>query len=178
MGSAAGYCNIYGCATAAAKPNYEIPPPSGCAATDDAAVANMRGNWDMNASNACNDGGLGGFGYLTSVASGGEDLVLFKWASADATVKDIDYVVWGTAAHISKTGVSGYVNDTAVGSQKTLPGAPSNSQSFQRICMNEGTQTRTGGNGITGGDETSENLDQTFVVRDPTPKAATAGATP
>ena len=41
-----------------------------------------------------------------------------------------------------------------------------------------GTEVKTGGNGITGHNETSENLDGTWVVRDPTPKAATVGAMP
>lgn len=178
LGSAAGYCSAHTCPTAAAKPNYEIPPPAGCgAATDDSAVLNMRGNWDPAPANTCNDGGLGGFGYLTGAS---EEVILFKWTSGQPNVQDVDYFIWGTSLDIrtSKTGVGTYLADTAVGSQRAPAGSISVNQSYQRVCMNEGTQTRTGGNGITGSDETSENLDQTFVVRDPTPKAATVGATP
>ena len=177
LGSAAGYCLTFGCSSPGLRPNYEIPPPAGCAATDDPAVPNMLGNWDPAQANACNIGVLGGFGYLNSPITG-EDLVLFKWSSGEALVKDVDYVVWGPFVHTSKTGIGTYLPDTPVANQATLQGSPSNSQSYQRVCMNEGTQVRTGGNGITGGDETSENLGQTFVVANSTPKAASAGAAP
>ena len=181
LGSAAGYCTLTSlpCATAAGKPDWEIPPAAGCTAgTDDATVDNMRGNWDQSPTVTCGaDGGLGGFGYLTSSS---EEVVLFKWTMGDATVKDVDYFIWGTSTGVrtDKTGVAGYQADTAIGSQRPASGAPSNNQSFQRVCMNEGSQVRTGGNGISGGNETSENLDVTFIIGDPTPKAATPGATP
>jgi hypothetical protein len=109
-----------------------------------------------------------------------EEIVLFKWASSDAKVTDVDYFVWGTSTSVrtDKTGVSGYVADTAVDQQHANTGSSGNSQSYQRICMNEGSETRASGNGISGNDETSENLDVTFVISVPTPKAATVGATP
>jgi hypothetical protein len=177
VGSAAGYCSVHGCSMPGSAPNYEIPPPVGCAASDDLTVPNMLGNWDPALSNACNTGALGGFGYLGNT-TGGEDLILFQWSAGQAVVKDVDYLVWGTFVHTSKTGVSGYLPDTPVAGQATLTGIPSNNMSFQRVCMNEGTQVRSGGNGITGGDETSENLNLTFVIANPTPKAPSGGAVP
>jgi hypothetical protein len=177
--SAANYCASNSCPNLAAKPNYEIPPPAGCGSlADDAEVPNMRGNFDSSAANYCpQDGGTTFFGMLTGSS---EEIVLFKWASADAKVTDVDYFVWGTSTSVrtDKTGVSGYVADTAVDQQHANTGSASNSQSFQRICMNEGSETRASGNGISGNDETSENLDVTFVISVPTPKAATVGATP
>ena len=35
--------------------------------------------------------------------------------------------------------------------------------------MDEGTETPTGGNGLTGHDETSENLSETWLEGEPTP---------
>jgi hypothetical protein len=54
----------------------------------------------------------------------------------------------------------------------------SNSQSMQRVCLNEGTETLAAGNGLTTHNETSENLATTFVIANPTLKAATVGALP
>jgi hypothetical protein len=98
-------------------------------------------------------------------------------------VKDVDYVIWGTRVdqRTSKTGAAGYQPDTATASQTPIAGTISNSQSFQRICLNEGSEARPDGglgNGITGHNETSEDMPNTWVTRDPTPKAATAGAQP
>jgi len=90
-----------------------------------------------------------------------ETLVLFFWDGTSATMQDVDYLLWGSRlCAISKTGISGYVNDTPVNLQKYMP-THVDGQKLQRIA-DEGTETTTGGNGITGHDETSENLDQTW----------------
>jgi len=170
---AVNYCFTYGCATAAAKPTYEIAPPTG----DDFTVPNMGGAWDPNPANFPDAGFQGGYGFLTNAS---EDLVLYSWDGTSSTVRDIDYVVWGASLGVrtDKTGIAGYTADTPVASQLPAPGAPAVTQSIQRVCLNEGAETRGGGNGVTGHNETSENLTNDFVLRDKTPKAQTVGAVP
>ncbi len=167
------YCATYGCSTGAAKPTYEISPPTG----DDATVPNMRGVWDLNAANFPDGGVQGGFGFLTN---GSEDLVLYSWNGSASTVKDIDYVVWGTSLGVrtDKTTYAGYSADTAASSQVPAPGAPTVTQSIQRVCLNEGTETHTAGNGITGHNETSENLANDFLLLDKTPMVLAPNAAP
>jgi hypothetical protein len=170
---AINYCNTYYPNQTCVKPDYEIPPPG----AGDADVPDMRGEWDNALEN------FNSYGFLTGTPNG-EDLVLFYWDGASSTVKDVDYVIWGTRQdqRTSKTGVPGYEPDTAIASQTPIAGSLTNSQSFQRICLNEGAERRPAdggtGNGITGHDETSEDMPNTWVIRDPTPKAPTAGAQP
>jgi hypothetical protein len=182
LNSAANYCQTYDCVDGGTKPNYEIPPPAGCAGlSDDPAVPNMNGSgsvWDTNPAIFCTVDGGAIQGFLTNSS---EDMVLFTWdGNASHNVKDVDYFIWGANVGIrtSKTGVGTYAADTDVSSQNPMAGTPGPTKSYQRICNNEGTETKTGGNGITGHDETSENLSSTWVIKDPTPKAATVGAQP
>jgi len=88
---------------------------------------------------------------------------------------------------------STYLNDTPVASQSDAsngvaehtncgPGAAAHTSgnTLQRVRLSEGTETRSGGNGITdatlaGNDETSENTHQTFQDLLPTPNAAPPG---
>ncbi|APR79955.1 Hypothetical protein A7982_05302 [Minicystis rosea] len=88
------------------------------------------------------------------------------------TVKDVDYVTWGTtfddATRVDKTSVAGYQPDTTRASQKSAA-APGTFQSIER-CTLESGEKQSGGNGITGQDVTSEALDTSFVVQaTPTP---------
>jgi hypothetical protein len=46
------------------------------------------------------------------------------------------------------------------------------------VCTNESTERKTGGNGLTGHDETSEDLDVSWALQAPTPRAQTNGAVP
>ncbi|MBI5498498.1 MAG: lamin tail domain-containing protein [Deltaproteobacteria bacterium] len=177
---AANFCaQNGGCTAGVAKPAFEVPAASTCTALpDDTAVTNMLGQWDARGEIFCQYNGTGPFGFLTN---GGEDLVLFQWDGAAATVKDVDYVIWGTGTgtRTDKTGISTYAPDTAVANQVPVAsGAHTNTESFQRYCMNEGSETQTSGNGITGHNETSENLSTTFTTGAPTPAAATVGANP
>lgn len=101
-----------------------------------------------------------------------EMVILFAWDGASATVKDVDYVTWGTAfdaeTRVDKSSVSGYQADTPAANQKAAA-APTNGASIERCTLETG-ETTTGGNGITGHDETSEPLDTTFVIQAaPTP---------
>jgi hypothetical protein len=70
---------------------------------------------------------------------------------------------------IDKTGVGSYLADTARDMQNPAPAASTNGQSIER-CTIEPGERLSGGNGITGHDETSERLDMSFRVQTmPTP---------
>ena len=75
---------------------------------------------------------------------------------------------------MDKTGItinsSTYLNDLPWASQDAIySDGHAYGLTFQRIDMDEGTETLTGGNGVTGHDETSENLSVTWLQADPTP---------
>lgn len=122
----------------------------------------------------------------------GEVVVLFSWDGQSDLVQDLDYVVYGDGVEgIDKTGVSidgpdadadtsTYADDTPVASQEgNVAGATGThpvGESWQRLHLSEGTETRTGGNGLTGNDEMSENVSFTWTEAAVTPNAATAGA--
>jgi len=129
-------------------------------------------------------GSINNQGNLTD--NSGEVVVLFHWDGTTDLVQDLDYVVWGDKVEaIDKTGVqidgpdadstdSSYLNDTAISSQIVIAiNAHATGNSWQRIDMTEGAEVQTGGNGIAGSDETSENTDFTFGESTPTPNAAT-----
>ncbi|MEP7120894.1 MAG: lamin tail domain-containing protein [Byssovorax sp.] len=102
-----------------------------------------------------------------------EMVMLFKWDGvANTAAKDVDYLTWGTVfeagSRADKTGVAGYQPDTTPANQVGSV-APPPLQSVERCSMESGEKL-TGGNGITGHDETSENLGKSFVVQTtPTP---------
>ncbi|MEA3286631.1 MAG: lamin tail domain-containing protein [Candidatus Marinimicrobia bacterium] len=99
-----------------------------------------------------------------------ESLILFYWDGTSATVKDVEYLVWGTDSGtasnymIDKSAVAGYLADTPVASQSFMATHLDGSKLIRN--GDEGTETTTGGNGITGHDETSENLATTWSVVD------------
>jgi hypothetical protein len=104
-----------------------------------------------------------------------EMVVLFRWDGAASTVQDIDYVTWGSAfddnTRVDKTGAPGYKADTARASQKSadtgfVPDAGvvdggASGLSIERCALETGEKL-SGGNGLTGHDETSENMTATF----------------
>jgi len=93
-----------------------------------------------------------------------ETLILFYWDGVSSTVQDVDYLLWGNNSHaIDKSGVPGYNNDTPVGNQSFMP-THDDGEKLIRVDDNEGTEISSGGNGITGHDETSENLAATWTV--------------
>nr|MDJ0925814.1 ExeM/NucH family extracellular endonuclease [Acidimicrobiia bacterium] len=128
-------------------------------------------------------GSIDGQGGLSS----GEVVVLYYWDGATDLVMDLDYVVFGDKNEaVDKTGVaidgpdgdtdtSSYLPDTSVASQDAV--APDQVHtaglSWQRADLTEGVETRTGGNGLTGNDETSEVNSITWGETAPTPNAAT-----
>lgn len=124
------------------------------------------------------DAGAGGIGSSPGLTNSGESVVLFFWDGATDLVQDVDYVVWGDKNEaIDKTGVAKdgpdgdtdpttYADDTAVLDQTVVntdndgDDTPhSSDNTAQRAAPEEEYgETQTGGNGITGHDETSEDL--------------------
>lgn len=107
-----------------------------------------------------------------------EMIILFRWSgNAADPVEDLDYVTWGEltddeGARVDKSGVAGYAPDTARAAQRSAPAADQET-SISR-CGDEIDETASGGNGVTGHDETSENLAASFAVTGKTPGAANA----
>lgn len=119
---------------------------------------------------------------------GSEVMILFYWDGASDLVQDVDYIVWGdTEEATDKTGVKKdgpdadtdstmYKPDTPYASQILLTSMSStrlhaDGKTIQRKALAEVGETMTGGNGIMGHDETSEDLANAFVEADPTPGA-------
>ncbi|MFD2566724.1 lamin tail domain-containing protein [Pseudotenacibaculum haliotis] len=128
-------------------------------------------------------GSINGQGGLTN---SGEFVVLYTWDGSSDLVKDLDYFVWGDKVEgVDKTGISidgpdggtstsSYQNDTPIASQIAVSsGSHSSDTSWQRIDLTESRETKTGGNGDLGHDETSENLSTAFTAISPTPNRAT-----
>ncbi len=115
--------------------------------------------------------GLGSDGGNTPALSTSFDsIVLYRWDGASDLVADIDYVIYGTdtRVRVDKTGVtvggSTYLADTAVGSQVPAPGVPTFGSSLQRLGAVESGEPQSGGNGVTGHDETGEDLASSWQV--------------
>jgi len=95
-----------------------------------------------------------------------ETLILFYWDGSSPAVKDVDYLLWGNNSHaVDKSGLAGYEDDTPVADQSFMP-THLDGEKLIRIDEDEGAEISSGGNGITGHDETSENLAATWVVTD------------
>ncbi len=106
-----------------------------------------------------------------SLLSGSREmLMLFCWGPGVDVVYDVDYVTWGDefedGTRVDKTAVTGYAADTAKASQLNAA-APSNLKSIERCDDVETDEAATGGNGILGHDETSEDMAASFPVSDP-----------
>lgn len=124
------------------------------------------------------------------LTNSGEVVVLYQWDGASDIVTDLDYALWGDKDEaVDKTGVAtdgpdsdsdttAYAPDTAIADQDVIAtGSHSSGSSFQRVDLTEGTETASGGNGLGGSDETSENLSSTWTTATPTPGVA-AGEQP
>jgi hypothetical protein len=106
----------------------------------------------------------------------GEPVVLFTWDGQSDLVRDLDTVYTGTKATSGandphdKTGVSVDGPDAGTTPSVYLTDKPAAQQAnvtgtiVQRIDLTEGSETQTGGNGVTGNDEFSENTNVTFVT--------------
>ena len=94
-----------------------------------------------------------------------ETLILFYWDGSSSIVKDVDYLLWGDNSFaIDKSGVSGYQSDTPALSQSYMSIHTTNEKLIRAATSSEGTEAGAGGNGITGHDETSEPLSETWVI--------------
>ncbi len=123
--------------------------------------------------------GLAGGDNTPSLSDGYESVVLYHWDGTSDLVQDVDFAFWGsgsTASQFDKTGVTvgtgTYAADTPVADQQTIASATLNpGQSYMRKSADEGTETASGGNGITGHDETSEPLGTTWEITSQDPAA-------
>ena len=94
-----------------------------------------------------------------------ETLVLFYWDGTSSMVKDVDYLLWGDNSFaVDKSGISGYQSDTPVLSQSYMSVHNTNEKLIRTESASEGGETQSGGNGITGHDETSEPLSETWIT--------------
>jgi hypothetical protein len=109
-----------------------------------------------------------------------EVIVLFRWDGQSDLVQDIDIVQWSDAGPVfntvspNKTGQAfdgpdadttptPYLPDTAPALQDLAhPGQHDFGLTVSRVDFNEGAETQTGGNGVLGHDETSENYSLTW----------------
>ena len=93
-----------------------------------------------------------------------EGLILFQWDSSTEVVRDVDYFLWGDNSNsVDKTGAEGYNPDTPVEEQSFIY-AHGEDSTYVRISAEEIGENTTGGNGITGHNETSENLSESWQV--------------
>ncbi len=155
----ANFVNTYG-----VQPTYEI-------FNSDAAIPDMLEAYTTT------------IGIQSGLSNAGEVIILYYWNGLSDLVQDVDYVVWGDKNEaVDKTGISidgpdpgttqtTYLNDTSIGQQISVSSANPHviGKSVQRLDMIENSETQSGGNGITGHDETSEDLASSFQVDDPNP---------
>ncbi len=132
----------------------------------------------------------GSIGANAGLSNAGEVIILYYWDGSSDLVQDVDYVVWGDKAEaVDKSGVSidgpdpdttpsTYMNDTPITTQiPVLDGQPHTfGESAQRLTLAETDEVSSGGNGISGHDETSENLSVTFIPAPPNPGSGPSGS--
>lgn len=105
----------------------------------------------------------------------GEVVVLYHWSGGSDLVGDLDYAVWGDQTEaVDKTGItrdgpdggavaSAYFADTPIASQEVIAvAAHAGGNSYTRLSGFEGAELQSGGNGVDGADETSEDLASTW----------------
>lgn len=106
-----------------------------------------------------------------TLTDGGECMCLFKWDGISDLVHDVDLLRWGSPVSVqdlpNKTGFAVDGPDEGREPSVFLPDAftmpvpgsfPSNAQSLNRIALEGEHELAAGGNGLTGHDETSENI--------------------
>lgn len=118
-------------------------------------------------------------GPSAGLTNGDELVTLFYYTDdvdSGGLCYDLDYAVWGddVTRRVDKSGIvigtASYLADTAPASQDAIASTGHGSTySFQRVDMAEGTETLSGGNGISGHNETSENLSVTWTTAISTP---------
>jgi hypothetical protein len=123
----------------------------------------------------------GTFGNSSGLTNGSEVVILFRWDGVTSLVEDLDIVVYGDDGDaVDKTGITvgndSYKNDTTSSSQ-SIAAAPATNGATARCQLTEGTETKSGGNGRLGHDETSEDLATTWSLH-ATPTPGTASPCP
>ena len=94
-----------------------------------------------------------------------EVLILFYYEEGADLIQDIDYFIWGGIEEaIDKTDVANYLNDTPIDNQLPYYSHGLDSTYVRSVLNSEGNEVLTGGNGITGHDETSEDFPNTWSV--------------
>jgi hypothetical protein len=95
-----------------------------------------------------------------------EMIILFYWdGNASSKIKDVDYFIWGSSQNaFDKSDLSGYQNDTPIENQLYFEESADENYAFSRIGIEESNELETGGNGITGHDETSENFRESWEI--------------
>ena len=102
---------------------------------------------------------------LPKLSNSSEPLILFYWDGSSEVIKDVDYLMWGNNSFaIDKSSVSGYLADTPAQNQSFMPVHATNEKLARLDKNSEGEESESGGNGITGHDETSEPLAETWIV--------------
>jgi len=92
-----------------------------------------------------------------------ETLILFYWDGTTSVIKDVDYLLWGGNPYaLDKSSVNGYSSDTPVSNQSFFQAHLTDEKLVR--TNGEGSETQSGGNGITGHDETSEPLSDTWKI--------------
>lgn len=123
-----------------------------------------------------------------SFTNGGEFIVLFHWDGASDLVTDIDFVQYAAPAganlYLLKTSAntvdgpdgdaiaSAYANEGPSGTNAPGAGTSNDNDSIIRTTIVEAGESATGGNGIGGANEPTENLGTSFTL------TAANGATP
>ena len=94
-----------------------------------------------------------------------EMLIVFHWDGDSDIVEDVDYFLWGNANEaIDKSDIGSYFDDTAIENQDLYYSHGEDSTYVRINIDSEGNEINSGGNGITGHDETSENFSDTWNV--------------
>ena len=161
-----GFVSTYG-----KNPTYELYETN-------ASIQNMR-----EAFSGSIDGG-------STLTNSGEVVILYFWDGLTDLVSDGDYYLWGDKDEaVDKTGVSidgpddgsttsTYLADTPIASQiVSVNGQPHEfGESSQRTTLIETGETQSGGNGLTGHNEMSENLASSFIAAAPNPGSGPGGS--
>ncbi|MBK9030163.1 MAG: lamin tail domain-containing protein [Myxococcales bacterium] len=129
-----------------------------------------------------------------TLTNAGEPIVLFFWDGASDKVTDVDIMVAGTPtatnALANKSGVAidgpdaDALTGTYAADANTIPSqtAPASGRSTKRLALESAAvETQTGGNGVAGHDETSEQTNTTWdttAYSVPTPGAVPAALLP
>ena len=95
-----------------------------------------------------------------------EMIILFKWdGDGNHPIRDIDYFLWGNNQNaIDKSNIPGYQSDTSVDDQLYFKTVAGQYYAYSRIGTDEVDEIQTGGNGINGHNETSENFRESWEI--------------